>query len=179
MPGGGTARWAVLNLDNQVTAELASRTRAGIAWFTRSPLDSKRPYGAFLREERIFWREDGREVEIMPVKEIPLKGAHNQENVMAAVSVARLAGADAESIRRGVQKFKQKDGTEKTNDFVVAWINHYGPKQTRVFSTTIGHNNATVEDPRYLDLVTRGVLWATGHLKDNGTPARGYGAAGK
>ena len=84
MPGGGTARWAVLNLDNQVTAELASRTRAGIAWFTRSPLDSKRPYGAFLREERIFWREDGREVEIMPVKEIPLKGAHNQENVMAA-----------------------------------------------------------------------------------------------
>ena len=98
--------WAVLNLDNQVTAELASRTRAGIAWFTRSPLDSKRPYGAFLREERIFWREDGREVEIMPVKEIPLKGAHNQENVMAAVSVARLAGADAESIRRGVQKFK-------------------------------------------------------------------------
>jgi hypothetical protein len=33
--------------------------------------------------------------------------------------------------------------------------------------------------PRYLDLVTRGVLWATGHLQDDGTPAPGYGPAGK
>jgi UDP-N-acetylmuramoylalanine--D-glutamate ligase len=98
--------WAVLNLDNQVTAEQAPRTKARIAWFTRGSLDTKRPYGAFLRDDRIVWREDDREVEIMPVKEIPLKGTHNQENVLAAVSVARLAGADAESIRSGVQKFK-------------------------------------------------------------------------
>ena len=98
--------WAVLNLDNQITAELAPRTKARIAWFTRGSLDSKRPYGAFLHDERILWREDGRELEIMSAKEIPLKGAHNQENVLAAVCVARLVGADAESIRRGVQQFK-------------------------------------------------------------------------
>ncbi len=85
----------------------------------------------------------------------------------------------AHAIAHGVQMFKQKDGTQKTNDFVVAWINHYGPKQTRVFSTTIGHNNATVADPRYLDLVTRGVLWSTGHLNDDGTPAQGYGPAAR
>jgi hypothetical protein len=85
----------------------------------------------------------------------------------------------ARTVARGVQSFKQGDGTYKTNDFVVAWVNQYGPKKTRVFSTTIGHNNATVEDPRYLDLVTRGVLWATGHLKDNGSIAKGYGPGGK
>jgi hypothetical protein len=85
----------------------------------------------------------------------------------------------AVAIAHGVQSFKQGDGTEKTNDFVVAWINHFGPKNTRVFSTTIGHNNVTVEDPRYLDLVTHGVLWASGHLKPNGMPAKGYGPAGK
>src|SRR6266478_1924128 len=87
--------------------------------------------------------------------------------------------ASSHAIAHGVQEFKQRDGAQKTNDFVVAWINHYGPKKTRVFSTTIGHNNATVEDPRYLDLVTRGVLWATGHLNNDGTPAKGYGAIGK
>ncbi|HWT79109.1 MAG TPA: hypothetical protein VN648_09945 [Candidatus Methylomirabilis sp.] len=32
--------------------------------------------------------------------------------------------------------------------------------KTRVFATTLGHNNATVDDPRYLDLVTRGLLWS-------------------
>jgi hypothetical protein len=71
------------------------------------------------------------------------------------------------------------NGSLKTNDFVVVWTNEYGPSKTRVFSTTIGHNNETVSDPRYLDLVTRGVLWAAGHLNDDGTPAKGYGPNGQ
>jgi type 1 glutamine amidotransferase len=62
---------------------------------------------------------------------------------------------------------------------VVVWTNTYGPKQARVFSTTLGHNNLTVNDPRFLDLVTRGVLWATGHLDANGRPAAGFGPQGK
>jgi hypothetical protein len=85
----------------------------------------------------------------------------------------------AQPIARGEQVVPQRDGTPKTNDYVVVWSNEYGPKKTRVFSTTIGHNNATVADPRYLDLVTRGVLWATGHLNDDGTPAAGYEAKRK
>jgi hypothetical protein len=85
----------------------------------------------------------------------------------------------ARAIAYGKQIFKPRNGAERTDDFVVAWVNEYGAKKTRVFSTTIGHNNATVEDPRYLDLVTRGVLWATGHLNDDGTPAEGYGPVSK
>ncbi len=81
----------------------------------------------------------------------------------------------AHALAHGKQKLKQSDGSTNTNDFVVVWTNEYGPNKTRVFSTTIGHNNETVSDPRYLDLVTRGVLWATGHLNDDGTPAPGYG----
>ena len=71
---------------------------------------------------------------------------------------------------------KGKQGNSET---VVAWTNEYGPNKTRVFSTTIGHNTETVADARYLDLVTRGVLWATGKLNDDGTPAAGYGPAAK
>ena len=56
----------------------------------------------------------------------------------------------------------------------MVWTNEYGDKKTRVFSTTIGHNNETVADDRYLDLVTRGVLWACGKLQDSGKPADGY-----
>ena len=85
----------------------------------------------------------------------------------------------AHPLARGKQVVKQRDGSEKANTFVVVWANEYGPKKTRVFSTTIGHNSATVKDPRYLDLVTRGVLWATGHLNNDGTPATGYGPPGK
>jgi len=76
-------------------------------------------------------------------------------------------------LARGKQTVKNKDGTEKENEFVVTWLNDY--KGTRVFNTTIGHNNATVDDPRYLDLVTRGLLWACGKLEANGDIKPGYG----
>ncbi len=65
-------------------------------------------------------------------------------------------------------------GKQGRSETVVAWTNLYQGK-TRVFSTTIGHNNETVADPRYLDLVTRGLLWACGKLGDDGKPLPGYG----
>jgi len=85
----------------------------------------------------------------------------------------------AQPLAHGQQTVKRRDGTEKVDDYVVAWANEYGAKKTRVFSTTIRHNNPTVGDPRYLDLITRGILWATGHLEKDGTPATGYGPGGK
>jgi hypothetical protein len=86
--------------------------------------------------------------------------------------------SSAAPLARG-QQVEKRNGNTHTNDYVVVWTNPYGPKKTRVFSTTIGHNNDTVADPRYLDLVTRGVLWTTRHLKDDGTPEDGYGPVGK
>jgi type 1 glutamine amidotransferase len=53
----------------------------------------------------------------------------------------------------------------KDTTSVVVWTNNYN-KKTRVFATTLGHNNATVEDARYLDLVTRGLLWSCDKLND-------------
>jgi type 1 glutamine amidotransferase len=49
-------------------------------------------------------------------------------------------------------------------DAPVIWTNDY--HGTRVFSTTLGHNTKTVADPRYLDLVTRGLLWSLNKLDD-------------
>ena len=48
----------------------------------------------------------------------------------------------------------------------MAWTNIYKGK-TKVFGTTLGHNNDTVADARYLDLVTRGLLWSCDKLDDN------------
>ncbi len=79
----------------------------------------------------------------------------------------------AKAIARGKQTVKNKDGTEKDVEWVTAWTNLYKGK-TRVFSTTIGHNNDTVGDERYLEFVTRGVLWATDHINPDGTARTGY-----
>ncbi len=65
---------------------------------------------------------------------------------------------------------KGKEVTE-----VVVWTNEYGDNKTKIFSTTIGHNNETVADDRYLDLVTRGLLWSIDKLGDDGKAKAGYG----
>ena len=64
-------------------------------------------------------------------------------------------------------------GVETKQDHVVIWTNTYG--QAKIFGTTLGHTNATMEDPVYLDLVTRGLLWACGKLDEYGKPLPGYG----
>lgn len=81
----------------------------------------------------------------------------------------------AHALAHGTQVIKNKAGESRTNNFVVAWVNTYREK-TRVFSTTIGHNNDTVADARYLDLVTRGLLWACDKLDADGKPKPGYAA---
>ncbi len=70
----------------------------------------------------------------------------------------------ATPLAKGLQMVPQKDGTVKAVESVVVWVNEH--ENTRVFSTTIGHNNATVADDRYLTMLTRGLLWACGKLDD-------------
>jgi len=64
-------------------------------------------------------------------------------------------------------------GTQEGIEAVVTWTNDY--HGTRVFNTTLGHFNETVGDERYLDLVTRGLLWACGKMDEKGVIAEGYG----
>ncbi len=69
----------------------------------------------------------------------------------------------AEPIASGVQ-IMERNGKQKSVEAVVAWVNKI--KGIRSFSTSLGHNNVTVADSRYLDLVTRGLLWTCGKLDE-------------
>jgi len=66
-------------------------------------------------------------------------------------------------------------GKQDGKEAVITWTNDY--HGTRVFNTTMGHFNETVADARYLDLVTRGLLWACGKMDEEGNIAEGYGPA--
>jgi type 1 glutamine amidotransferase len=67
----------------------------------------------------------------------------------------------------------QAYGVETKQDHVVIWTNTYG--KGLVFGTTLGHSNTTMQDPVYLDLVARGLLWACDQLDESGKPKPGYG----
>ena len=57
----------------------------------------------------------------------------------------------------------QAYGQDTQKDHVVAWLNHLG--NARVFTTTLGHHNETMQSEIYLDMVSRGLLWAVGSWK--------------
>jgi len=95
----------VLNAEDKPTQMLAARTKAQVFWFSgRRPIKQ----GAFAHGESIVFlpREGARPEPVIPLAQIPLKGAHNVENVLAAVCVARLGGVPAQSIRASVAGFK-------------------------------------------------------------------------
>jgi type 1 glutamine amidotransferase len=63
---------------------------------------------------------------------------------------------------------------ESKKRYPIIWTNTHG--KARVFVTSLGHNTEMIANPRYLDLVTRGLLWTVRLLQEDGTPAAGYAA---
>jgi UDP-N-acetylmuramoylalanine--D-glutamate ligase len=95
----------VLNAEDKPTQMLAAQTKAQVYWFSgRRPIKQ----GAFVHGESVVFlpREGAKPEPVMPLAEIPLKGAHNVDNVLAAVCAARLGGVSAKSIRASVASFK-------------------------------------------------------------------------
>ena len=87
----------------RLASELASRSRAQVFWFSRK---KEVQQGAYVRDGRILFRDAKRQREIMLASEIPLKGAHNVENTLAAICVGALMGCEAERIRASSAEFQ-------------------------------------------------------------------------
>jgi UDP-N-acetylmuramoylalanine--D-glutamate ligase len=94
---------AVLNAADPTCVALAARTKAQVFWFSRQ---KEVQQGAWVLDGNILFRDGAQQREIMLVSEIPLKGAHNLENVLAAVCAGALMGCAAEKIRQAVREFK-------------------------------------------------------------------------
>jgi len=95
--------FAVLNEDDPTCGTLADRTRAQVFWFSRK---KEIPQGAFVRDGKILFLDGKSHREVMLISEIPLKGAHNLENVLAGVCAGALMGCEPPKIRQAIQNFK-------------------------------------------------------------------------
>ena len=95
--------FAVLNADDPVCVGLASRTRAQVFWFSRT---KNLEQGACPRNGQLVFRISAGERDLLPISEIPLKGSHNLENVLAASCAGVLVGCEPQQIRKAVRNFR-------------------------------------------------------------------------
>jgi len=123
--------FAILNADDPATTPLAP-TRPHVYWFSHK---QRAAQGAFLRGDDIVFRNDGAEEIVLRRDEVPLPGAHNLENVLAAIATTRVAGASTKSVAEGVRSFK---GVEHRLEFVreINGVRYYNDsKATNVDAT--------------------------------------------
>jgi len=95
--------FAVLNADDPTSAALKEKIKASLCWFGRK---HEVECGASLRGDQIVFRRNGQEQTVLGRHDIQLKGAHNLENALAAVTIAMLAGCAPEQIRKAVSEFR-------------------------------------------------------------------------
>jgi UDP-N-acetylmuramoylalanine--D-glutamate ligase len=94
--------FAILNADDPTCAPLKDKSKGSVYWFSRKqPVEN----GTYVRDEQILFRSSGRDVPVLPVEEIQLKGAHNLENILAAVCVSMIAGCEPQQVRKAIANF--------------------------------------------------------------------------
>ena len=122
-----------LNADDPTCVSMAARTKAQVFWFSRQKEVER---GAWVREGAVLFRDSRGQREILQVSDIPLKGAHNLENVLAAVCAGALMGCAPEKIRQAVANFK---AVEHRLEFVatIRGVDYYNDSKATNVDATI------------------------------------------
>lgn len=113
----------VLNFDDDYLREFGEHTTAKVVWFSRF---TKPDRGAYMEGDMICYTDGIRSQELLNVHDMNLIGAHNYENVMAAVCITKAAGIPDEIIVEQIKQFKavehriefvtEKNGVRYYND---------------------------------------------------------------
>jgi UDP-N-acetylmuramoylalanine--D-glutamate ligase len=93
---------AILNGDDPIVMKLSDTVKADKVFFS---LKQRLDRGAFYDGRQIVLRLNGKE-EVYSLAKARLKGVHNVENMMAAVTAARLYGCSQEAIEAVLNRFE-------------------------------------------------------------------------
>ena len=90
--------YLVLNWNSEELQEMSTQTKAQVVPFsTKEKLES----GAYSYDGSLYYMDE----KIMEAAELGVPGAHNIENALAAIAVAKLKGVSNEGIRFALSKF--------------------------------------------------------------------------
>lgn len=114
--------YIVLNNDDPETKKRADFVvNAKIIWFSRV---EEIEGGVYVKDGKIIVDDNGKKIEVLSLSQIRIPGAHNVENVLAAVALTYYMGVPTEVIRKAVSGFM---GVEHRIEFVktVKGVDYY------------------------------------------------------
>ncbi|HEV3040970.1 MAG TPA: UDP-N-acetylmuramoyl-L-alanine--D-glutamate ligase [Candidatus Angelobacter sp.] len=94
--------FGILNADDPTCVGLKSKVKGKLYWFSRK---QRVENGASVSNDQVIFHDDGQETPVLPLSDINLKGAHNLENVLAAVCIGMIAGCAPDQVRKAVAEF--------------------------------------------------------------------------
>ena len=116
---------AVLGFENDVSRAMAADCKGEQVWFTRLHDTDN---GAFLRaDDMLCYAENGVVTEILPRKDVKLRGLHNVENLLAACAAVwgrapleamRQVGSTFTGVEHRIEPVRTLDGVTWYNDSI-------------------------------------------------------------
>ena len=98
--------WMILNGSDPTIKDFALSTAAKVLYFTDTGTPENSTFSSVFRDgTELFARWDGTRKKVCDVADIPLRGAHNVQNVLAAISVGRIFGATESQVQQALQTF--------------------------------------------------------------------------
>ena len=97
-----TAKYSVLNAKDEKLLEFSKEVRGKVFLFGNNIGDNC----CYESCGKIFFKQDGKEEEIVNLSECLLIGEHNYQNIECAVICAKLTGIDTPTIKNAVMEFK-------------------------------------------------------------------------
>jgi uncharacterized protein len=91
-----------------------------------------------------------------------IKGPFARDKQRVLLSIDWAQSAEAQAIDQKLREQKKTGSLRDDHDYPVSWIKPHG--QGRVFYTSLGHEHATIADPRYLKHLLAGIQYALGDL---------------
>ena len=100
------ADWIILNDSEASVKDFAASTSAEAVYFTDKGAPENSSFsGTFKEGSELFVQQHGIREKICNIADIPLPGAHNVQNVLAAIAVGRIFGVTGAEIREALQCF--------------------------------------------------------------------------
>lgn len=96
--------FVVLNKNNPITKSFGKEVISQRYWFSTKYFPEQN--GAFIKKGGIYFRKQGKEIKVAAIKDLKLFGKHNKENVLAAITAAKILKVANNNIWHVLTHFK-------------------------------------------------------------------------